>query len=513
MELTRSSGILLHITSLPGGHGIGDLGREARWFADTLAGAGQGVWQILPLVPTGYGNSPYQGLSVFAGNPLLIDLDDLKARGLLSPADLAAAPVWPEDRVDFNAVAAYKLPLLRKAAAEFRRQAGPVENSHYEAFCRAQAGWLDDFSHFMAARNAFPGKSWNEWPQGLAQRLPEVLDRFSREHAGEVEYHRFSQFIFYRQWGALKGYCAARGLRVMGDVPIFVAMDSADVWQRPGLYHLDQSSRPTVVAGVPPDYFSEDGQRWGNPLYRWDVLEAEGFGWWVDRIRAARELYDIIRLDHFRGFESYWEIPVSETTAREGRWVPGPGKKLFAALEQALGPLSLVAEDLGLITPAVERLREELGLPGMRVLQFAFGPEPIAEAFRPLTYPANCVVYTGTHDNDTTLGWFRGLPESGAGTRNAQGDSERRRVLHALAADGHEINWDLIRLAWATPARLAVAPLQDVLGLGSEARMNRPGNMGANWAWRFRREDLKPDMTARLGRLTQSSQRAPRPTT
>jgi 4-alpha-glucanotransferase len=295
----------------------------------------------------------------------------------------------------------------------------------------------------------------------------------------------------------------------MGDLPIFVALDSADVWQHPELFYLDDKSQPTVVAGVPPDYFSEDGQRWGNPLYRWEVMEAGGYAWWVERLRAARALYDIIRLDHFRGFESYWEIPAASPTARVGRWVPGPGKKLFEAVEKALGPLDLVAEDLGIITPAVEALRGELGLPGMRVLQFAFGEEPIAEPFRPQSYPANCVVYTGTHDNDTTRGWFDHLSEGATPAERKVLEAQKRRVLHALAADGHEIHWDLIRRAFTTPANLAIIPLQDVLGLGSEARMNQPGYLGNNWTWRFRWEELKPEIAARLGRMTALYRRAP----
>jgi 4-alpha-glucanotransferase len=509
LELTRSSGVLLHITSLPGGHGIGALGQDARRFADFLADAGQSVWQILPLVPTGFGNSPYQGLSVFAGNPLMIDLDDLLKWGLLVTSDLSPVSYWPEQKVDYVSATTFKVPLLRKAAREFQRSADISERTLYHDFCRLQAGWLDPFALFMAARSYYPVSSWKEWPRDLARRAPEALEKHARELADQVEYHRFCQYVFFRQWAGFKSYCSGKGLRIMGDIPIYVALDSADTWQFPEMFCLDADGSPTLVGGVPPDYFSRDGQLWGNPLCSWDSMESNGYQWWVDRLRAARELYDIVRLDHFRGFESFWEIPAGSATAREGRWVEGPGKKLFAAVESALGSIQMVAEDLGIITPEVEKLRNELGLPGMRVLQFAFGEEPIAEPYRPLSYPVNSVVYTGTHDNDTTVGWFRSLSVGNTPQERQKREDERQRVLKALGTDGREINWDLIRLAMETPAKLAMVPLQDILGLGSEARMNLPGNPGDNWMWRFRWEDLKPEMTARLRSLTSLYGRLP----
>ena len=491
MPFPRSSGILLHPTSFPGRFGIGDLGQEAYRFLDFLADHGQTLWQVMPLGPTGYGDSPYATFSAFAGNPLLIALEPLIEAGYLTPEEAASAPPFPDGQVDYGAVIPFKLSLLKRAFHRFRDQAPPEERAAFHRFCQEEADWLDDFALFMALKEHHGGAIWSRWEPAVAARRPDALAHWSRRLEQEVLAHRYFQFLFFRQWGALKQYANTQGIRVIGDIPIFVAYDSADVWVHRALFHLDEAGNPTVVAGVPPDYFSPTGQLWGNPLYRWEVMAETGYAWWIARLRMLLRLVDIVRLDHFRGFEAYWEVPAGEETAVHGRWVPGPGAAFFEAVREALGDLPIIAEDLGFITPQVEALRERFGFPGMKVLQFAFDGDP-TNPFLPHNYPRNCVVYTGTHDNDTTVGWFQKAPAE-----------ERAFALKYLGTDGREIHWDLIRLALASVADLAVIPLQDLLGLGSEARMNYPSRAGGNWRWRYRAGDLTAALGQRLAEMTE----------
>lgn len=475
---SRRSGILLHPTSLPGPHGVGELGREAYAWLDFLEAAGQRLWQVMPLGPTGYGDSPYQCFSAFAGNHYLVDLGELERGGLLSAAELAGLRALPQDGVDFGKVIPLKLSLLGKAAERLLTAAGQAERGALAEFARANEAWLPDYALFMALKEANEGRAWNEWPAPLRDRDSEALERARTDLAPVVAKHTVWQYWFRRQWDALHAYAAARDIVILGDIPIFVAHDSADTWARPDQFHLDATGRPTVVAGVPPDYFSATGQRWGNPLYHWDAMAKDGYAWWVERVRATLGLVDMVRIDHFRGFAAYWEIPASEPTAVKGRWVAGPGQALFDALRTALGALPLVAEDLGVITPDVDALRSANGLPGMKVLQFAFAGDA-DDPYLPHNYDANCVVYTGTHDNDTTAGWFAAAP-----------DAERDLVRRYLACDDGAVPWALLRLAQASVATTAVATLQDVLGLGGEARMNTPGVATGNWSWRFEWQDV-----------------------
>jgi 4-alpha-glucanotransferase len=509
MHRPRTSGILLHPTSLPGRFGIGELGPEAIRFADFLAAAGQRLWQVLPLGPTGYGDSPYQCFSAFAGNPLLVSLDVLEAEGLLMPAYLAETPPFPEHEVDYGPVIDFKRSALARAFSRFRETADPPERDAFQVFCREQAAWLDDFALFMAVKAAHGGVAWTEWDREIAARRPEALERWRRDKADEIEATKFTQHRFFRQWGELRRHCHARHMKIMGDVPIFVAHDSADVWAHPELFRLDDTGRPTVVAGVPPDYFSATGQRWGNPLYRWDEMARTGYAWWIDRFRSALSLVDLVRLDHFRGFEAYWEIPASAPTAATGQWVKGPGAALFEALRAALGPLPIVAENLGVITPEVEALREHFGFPGMAILQFAFGGDPQGSTFIPHNYSRDRVVYTGTHDNDTVVGWWT----SGVGdsTRSQEEvDAEREFARRYMHSDGREIHWDFIRTLLGSVAELAIVPLQDVLGLGSEARMNVPARPSGNWRWRFPAGALTPEVRGRLREMTEDYGRVKR---
>jgi 4-alpha-glucanotransferase len=509
MHRSRTSGILLHPTSLPGRFGIGELGPEAIRFADFLSAAGQRLWQVLPLGPTGYGDSPYQCFSAFAGNPLLVSLDVLEAEGLLTPADLADTPTFPEAEVDYGAVIDFKRSALGRACARFREVSGVPERDAFQAFCREQAAWLDDFALFMAVKAAHGGVAWTEWDAEIAQRRPEALERWKREKAEEIEATRLTQYFFFHQWRELRRYCQPRHIRIMGDVPIFVAHDSADVWAHPELFQLDETGRPTVVAGVPPDYFSATGQLWGNPLYRWDEMSRTGYAWWIERFRATLALVDLVRLDHFRGFEAYWEIPATAPTAATGRWVAGPGAALFEALRAALGPLPIVAENLGVITPEVEALRERFGFPGMAILQFAFGGDPQGNDFIPHNYTRDRVVYTGTHDNDTVVGWWTsGVGDSTRTVEEVEAEREfARRYMHS---DGSEIHWDFVRTLLGSVAELAIVPLQDVLGLGSEARMNVPARPRGNWRWRFPAGALTPEIRARLREITETYGRVKR---
>ncbi|MBL8849868.1 MAG: 4-alpha-glucanotransferase, partial [Planctomycetaceae bacterium] len=412
-RLPRGSGLLLHFTALPGSQGSGDLGPAAVEFVDFLAASGQSLWQVLPVGPTGYGNSPYQSLSAFAGNPLLVSLERLAEEGWLSSSEIEPPSPFPVDRVDFDAVSAWRQSRLAIAFDRFQLGQGELA-ADFAGFRQRAAGWLDDYALFSSLKQESGERAWTEWPGELIRRDPDALAAARRRLAVSIEREAFIQFQFDRQWSALRAYAHAHGVRIMGDIPIFVAHDSADVWANQRLFHLDADGRPTVVAGVPPDYFSETGQLWGNPLYRWDVVAAEGYAWWIERFRHAMSQFDLVRLDHFRGFESYWEIPGDAKDARVGRWAPGPGIAFFDAAEHVLGPLPLVAEDLGIITPAVDALRDEFGAPGMRVLQFAFGTDDKAAEYQPHNYPAHCVVYTGTHDNDTTVGWFHS--RAGEGT-------------------------------------------------------------------------------------------------
>jgi 4-alpha-glucanotransferase len=501
---SRVAGILLHPTSLPGPNGIGELGPAAYAFLDFLHETGQGLWQVLPLGPTGYGDSPYQSFSAFAGNPLLVSVDRLLEDGLLSADDLAGRPRFRAEAVDFGAVKDWKRPLLARAFAAFETQAAASRRDAFSAFVQRHAAWLPDYALFTALKRASGGSAWNAWERALVEREPEALDRARRELARELAEIEFEQWLFFEQWRSLRRAGRERGIRIMGDVPIFVAHDSADVWAHPELFHLAGDGRPSFQAGVPPDYFSATGQLWGNPLYRWDALARAGYAWWIDRLRASLELVDLVRLDHFRGFEACGEVAGDARTAIAGRWVKGPGRELFEALRAALGELPLVAEDLGLITPEVEALRDGLGLPGMAILQFAFGSDSHANDFLPHNFPRHKVAYTGTHDNDTVVGWWNaGVGDS---TRSeAEVERERERALAYVGGDGSEIHWDFIRTLLVSVA--AIVPLQDVLGLGSEARMNLPGRPQGNWSWRFTFSDLTPEARRRLRAITEGSGR------
>jgi 4-alpha-glucanotransferase len=497
MRFPRSSGVLLHPTSLPGRFGIGDLGPDAYHLIDALVEGGQSIWQVLPLGPTGYGDSPYQCFSAFAGNPLLISPEILLYQGHLEPGDLAAVPAFPEETVDFGTVIGWKLGVLNQAYRRFH-DAGGADDSGYRAFCQRSRVWLDDYALFMALKDHYRSIPWTMWDAALAQRHPDALVQWRERLAPQVDGHKYLQYQFYRQWTALHNYAKAQGVRIVGDIPIFVAHDSADVWSSPDLFYLDARGKPTVVAGVPPDYFSDTGQLWGNPLYRWDRLAATGYQWWISRFSALLEMVDIIRLDHFRGFEAYWEVPATEVTAVKGQWVKAPGGDLFAALQRALGDLPIIAEDLGVITPEVEALRDAFGFPGMRVLQFAFGSD-CDNPFLPHNYIQNCVAYTGTHDNDTSLGWFQ------TGTQ-----AERLAALAYCGSDGTDIGWVLIRWLLSSVADTTIVPLQDILGLSSDARMNYPSRLGGNWSWRMKSGALTHDVLVRLRRLNESYGRLPR---
>ena len=497
MRFPRQSGILMHPTSLPGRYGIGDLGDQALRFADFLAAAGQSYWQVLPLSPTGYGDSPYQGLSAFAGNPMLISPERLVEMGHLSAADLEEMPHFANDRVDFGPVIDQKMRLLNKAFANFHRHAPESQRAAFADFCQAQAAWLDDFSLFMALKEAHDLRPWHEWEEGAARRVPEALSRWRNDLADEIENQKYRQWRFFDEWLAVKAYANERGIRIIGDIPIFVALDSADVWAAPHLFHFDEDLQPTAVSGVPPDYFSETGQLWGHPLYRWDVMAEAGYAWWIERFRMALTQADVVRIDHFRGFYNYWAVPAGEKTAVNGRWLRGPGADLFHPVTEALGKVAIIAEDLGDFDKesraGVDALQEEFGYPGMKVLQFAFSTGP-ADPFLPHNYATpDWVVYTGTHDNDTTLGWYEETSTA----------DERDYARKYLGSDGSDIAWDLIRLAWASTACTAMTTTQDLLGLGHYARMNTPSTLGPpNWCWRLLPGMLIGELAERLLALT-----------
>ncbi len=571
MNWTRASGILLHPTSLPGRHGIGDLGKAAYRWIDLLVASKQTLWQVLPLGPTGFADSPYACFSAFAGNPLLISLEALAEKGDAPARDVASHEVEDEccsenarapvsgasspgtgrraipSTVDYGAVIASKMPLLDAAAGHFLAHASSDRRDAYESFAAGNAHWLDDYALFMAVKERFTGTSasraiWYDWDADIALRRPEALAHWREEVAGRVAVHKVLQFWFYEQWQALKAYANERGVQIIGDVPIFVAGDSADVWANRDLFYLDERGRPTHVAGVPPDYFSETGQRWGNPLYRWDVMAEHGYRWWIERVRAVLQTVDIVRIDHFRGFVGYWEIPASEPTAVRGRWVPGPGAALFEALREALGELPIMAEDLGVITPEVVELRERFGFPGMKILQFAFDEDALRASFGedaseernglpprgrggrprdggesifgtegaspreatdrwrnpflPHNYTRNFVAYTGSHDNDTALGWFE----------NATPD-QRQKALAYLDCEPADFHWALIRAVLSSVTDMAIVPLQDILGLGNEARMNLPGTVGNNWKWRYAPGALTDQIANRLATLVELYER------
>jgi 4-alpha-glucanotransferase len=496
----RRSGILLHPTSLPGPHGSGDLGPGARHFVDWLAAAGQSAWQVLPLTPVGPGNSPYASVSAFAGSPLLVALEPLVERGWLAPIDPAEVAGFDAGRVDYDRVTPWRMARLADAWEGFQSGARDGDRAALAAFCSAEARWLDDYALFMALDADYRARGiglWTAWDRPHARREPGALAAARRDRAAPIAFWRFVQWCFATQWQALKAEANARGIALIGDLPIFVAHHSADCWARPELFLLDEDGTPTVVAGVPPDFFSATGQHWGNPLYDWTHMHGEGFAWWIERLRHALEQADEVRIDHFRGFEAYWAIPAGCADATGGSWVKAPGEALFSALREALGTLPVIAEDLGIITPPVEQLRDEFGLPGMRILQFAFG-ETGRHAYLPHAYPRNCVAYTGTHDNDTMAGWWQ-----------ACSPLERHHAsLYLGPMQAEPAHWRLIRAVWTSPARLAICPLQDVLGLGSDHRMNVPGRMGC-WDWRFHWGMVGPEPAQRLAELGAACGRAP----
>jgi 4-alpha-glucanotransferase len=471
----RTAGVLLHVSSLPSETGIGNLGDGARRYIDFLDASGMSIWQICPLGPTGYGDSPYQCFSAFAGNPYFIDLQPLVAEGLVTDDEFARLAALPRDHVDYGAVYNTLWPLLRAAYERFKasKKKQFLDYGSLAKFRQIQALWIEDFALFLALKEHFGGVCWLDWPTGYRDAASARTQDIPDEVVDTAEAHVFYQYIFYAQLTRLRAYAGSKGVEIMGDAPIFVALDSADVWANPELFQLKKNGQPKAVAGVPPDYFSADGQLWGNPLYDWAAHETTNFAWWIERVRSNLEFYDIVRLDHFRGFESYWSVPAGETTARKGKWIPAPGLKLFEAIHEACPGAKLVAEDLGVITDEVNELRKATGLPGMAVLQFAFGGEA-DNAYLPHNYDRNCVVYSGTHDNDTSLGWYRSLDEA-----------TQDHIRRYLGVSGEAIAWDLIRAAIRSSAHLAVFPLQDLLSLGTEARLNMPGSPVGNWQWRY----------------------------
>jgi 4-alpha-glucanotransferase len=490
MRFERASGVLLHPTSLPGPHGSGDFGQEAYNYVDWLVAGGQRLWQLLPLAGIGPGNSPYMSNSAFAGNALLIELAELHKQGWLAAADLEAVPGMTGSQVNYAVMYPFRMQRLAKAAQAFASGGTDAQRDDYENFLLEQATWLDDYALFMAICETKNWQDWHAWEPALAKREPAALAAARKQHAQRIEFWRFCQWRFYRQWAALKRYANDKGVQIIGDTPIFIAYLSAEVWANQHLFELDAAGKPTVIAGVPPDFFSATGQRWGNPLYRWKAHAKDNYAWWVERIRRTFQLVDIVRIDHFRGFAGYWEIPASEPTAVKGKWVPGPGEALFKAINKALGPMPIIAEDLGVITPDVDALRKKFGFPGMRILQFAFAGDA-SDRFLPHNHECDTVVYTGTHDNDTVAGWWA-----------SASDHERHFARGYLATDGHDMPWSMIRAAMASVADTAVHPMQDVLGLPTECRMNYPGQESGWWGWRFEWSQVQPWHAERLAELS-----------
>ncbi len=494
MDFPRASGILLHPISLPGPFGIGDLGSQAYRFVDFLATTGQHLLQILPLGPLGYGNSPYQCLSAIAGNPLLINPEVLVEEGLLKPTDLESILAFPQDRVDYETVKQFKKHILKTSFTVFQK-IKKGQREPFEIFCEDNRAWLDVYAMFMSLREAHGFRAWNTWEPGIRKRQPKVLEVWERKLQNEILFHKYQQYQFFKQWHKLKKYCNDLEIKLIGDIPMFVSIDSDTVWSHPDAFYLDSEGIPTAVGGVPPDYFSKTGQLWGSPLYRWEIMEQDGYAWWAERFEAILRLVDIVRLDHFRGFESYWEVAADCKTSMKGQWIPGPGAELFEHVRKRLGAFPVIAEDLGNITPEVDNLRDKLEFRGTRVLQFAFGANG-SSRHKPHNYPRNCVAYTGTHDNNTAVGWFSELKKT-----------EACEALRYMGSNGREVNWDLIRLAMMSCADTVIIPLQDVLGLGGEARMNRPGTVTGNWRWRFTPDMLTDNIKIRLKELTELYER------
>ncbi|MBI5219216.1 MAG: 4-alpha-glucanotransferase [Bacteroidia bacterium] len=493
MEFKRSSGILLHPTSLPGKYGIGTLGREAYKFVDFLVESGQKIWQILPLGPTAFGNSPYQCFSSVAGNPLLIDLEELTEEGLLTKTDIEEHDLFKfnDQVVDYDEVRHFKYLLLRKAYNNFTLNSTEALQKKFEIFCNENSHWLKDYSLFMSLKVYFDNASWYEWADDFKFRKKEALNYFEQKLHDETEFQQFIQYKFFDQWLALKEYANSFDIKIIGDIPLYVSYDSADAWVHPDNFLFDKNCSPVQVAGVPPDYFSETGQLWGNPIYNWEMLEKNNFTWWTGRIKANLTLYDIIRIDHFRGLSEYWAILFGEETAVNGKWIAAPGKKLFDTLLKELGDLPIIAEDLGVMTEDVEELRDAFGFPGMKILQFAFDSEEEND-YLPHTYIKNCIVYTGTHDNNTIRGWYEGTTEE-----------NKKHVKEYLDCDDKNVCSAMIRAAWASVADFAIVPMQDLLELGEDARMNTPGTTGNNWQWRMKKDALTDELAARLKRMTE----------
>ena len=486
----RASGILLHPTSLPGKYGIGTLGKPALRFIDFLSKAKQQYWQMLPLGPTGFGDSPYQCYSAHAGNPDLIDLDLLVKNQLLAADDLSSLSHFDDGPVNYEMVQKARLPVLFKAFHTFTGTASDLDKLAYRNFLKGQSAWLNDYALFRAIKEDSGKLPWYNWVKDLKTRNPEALKAAEIRLAENIDFHKFLQFVFFKQWMSVKEYARKHKIKIIGDIPLYISPDCADAWSNPGEFEYDEELMPIRVGGVPPDYFSETGQLWGNPLFRWDVMKVNNYKWWMDRIRSNLMLYDVIRIDHFRGFAAYWAVPYSEETAVNGTWIPGPGKEFFHALQREFGKLPIIAEDLGVMTPDVEELRDSSGFPGMKILEFAFDSTE-ANDYIPYNYNKNCIVYTGTHDNDTVAGWFKIASET-----------DRKQVLDYINCGEQDIHWSFVRLAWSTVANTAIVPMQDLLGLGSDARMNLPGTVGGNWKWRAKDNDFPDTLANALAHLT-----------
>lgn len=484
----RASGVLMHITSLPGPHGIGTMGRHAKKFIDFMQAAGQKYWQMLPVGPTGYGNSPYQAFSAFAGNPFLIDLDQLVEEGYITKATLNKYDLEAiATKVDYDKIIAGKIKVLKECYKFFKENHDVHEMDKFKKVHH----WLEEYSVFMALKGYFNDRPWQEWDKPYKERQTKALEAFKKENADEIQFWVFLQWVFYKQWMAMKAYANKQGVEIIGDMPIYVSSDSADTWAHTELFYFDKKCNPVAVAGCPPDAFSETGQLWGNPLYDWKKNEATGFKWWIKRMKSSMELYDIIRIDHFRGFESYWEIPAEDETAENGRWVKGPGMKLFNAIDKAIPSLQIIAEDLGYLTDEVVKLREDSGYPGMKILQFAFDSREESD-YLPHNYDHHCIAYTGTHDNDTVMGWFE----------NAASEDVEMAIEYLALTKKEGYHWGYIRGAWSSVADIAIAPMQDFLGLGTEHRMNIPSTIGGNWEWRVTEKQLSKSLAKHMRRLT-----------